>query len=152
MTGKYSSPYCTVFKLLKISVVLGSKWNCSHVNNVLEIFLWEAKGLYVNKRTMIEDSIFDINRKLPTHFTVRIVSEEISQKSRNLQVDKGVCLTLKKKKLGKRLEEGRLPNQLATYAWWILVFMCVHFCSHFHFFILSWLCCSMARNFPQYVF
>lgn len=47
---------------------------------------------------MIEDSIFDINRKLPTHFTVRIVSEEISQKSRNLQVDTGVCLTLKKKK------------------------------------------------------
>lgn len=67
---------------------------------------------------MIEDSIFDINRKLPTHFTVRIVSEEISQKSRNHQVDTGVCLTLKKKKkLGKRLEEGRLPNQLATYAW-----------------------------------
>lgn len=58
---------------------------------------------------MIEDSIFDINRKLPTHFTVRIVSEEISQKSRNLQVDTGVCLTLKKKKIRQEIGRGKAP-------------------------------------------
>lgn len=62
---------------------------------------------------MIEDSIY-INRKLLSRFIVRIVPEEIPQKSRNFQVDIGVCLTLKNK-LGKGLEEGRLPNGHGTF-------------------------------------
>lgn len=94
------------------------------VNNVLEVFQWEVKGLYVNKHTVIEDSIFDINRKLLTHFTVRILSEEISLKSRNFQVNIEVCLRLKNK-LGKGLQEGRLPNQHGTYPWVNISFLCV---------------------------
>lgn len=80
---------------------------------------------------MIEESILDINRKQLTHFSVRIVLEEMSQKTRNLQVDIGIYLILKNK-LGKGLEEGKLPNQHGTYP-------CVNISFHVRLFLLSFL-------------